>query len=407
VVPPEPKKGSSAKKTIGVVLGAFLLLAVVSIGGLFAYQYFGTGETPSIAYVTKFIKDPKTGKTIKNPDYNPNDAKNEQERNEDLGINQTSNAAKGTDQASCSGCRNGGWQVWRNGECKITGICNSGVPGKDTQDPMQDDLEALYNSRDKCNGSGKGYVWCESTDSTGKKYAFCNIKGIGCNQAAIDKGYSIQIGIVKCKCRSTDPKTGACTGGYTTDNSTGTYNNSTAEVKAEVERQCNAQVMGTGSYLCKIGVKGYTGNAACTNLNGVPFKGNLGCFCGTVQVDTGTGHTSYTSKCGCEEEETTTTTTPTMSCTGLTRSPATASPAVGTKLTFTCAGVVTPASAGTLTYKFRYSLNSGAYQTLANKTATTAELTLAACGSYSVQCQACTTLNGVLTCNPTWTGATQ
>lgn len=97
---------------------------------------------------------------------------------------------------------------------------------------------------------------------------------------------------------------------------------------------------------------------------------------------------------------------PSMSCTGITRAPTTA-PVVGSALTFTCAGQVRPTSAGTLNYKFRYRVNSGAYTTLANATATTAQLTIEACGSYEVQCQACTTLNGVLTCDPIWTGATQ
>ena len=99
--------------------------------------------------------------------------------------------------------------------------------------------------------------------------------------------------------------------------------------------------------------------------------------------------------------------TPTMACTGLTRSPNTASPAIGETLTFTCAGTVTPSTAGTLSYKFRYKIGSGALTPLTNKTTTTAELTLAACGTYTVECQACTTLNGVLTCDPQWIGATQ
>lgn len=359
VQPPAKKSNKLGKIMVGIV--ALLMLA----GGIFGgYNYYinNFGEEPVVAAIT--------------------------------------------DKDKCSGCHNGGWLVWRNGQCKVTGIC-----GDDKKPDTTDPTSKLLNSKAECEGVGKGYVWCSSVDSTGKSYAFCGTAGKGCNQEAIDRGYLIQIGIVKCKCRATDPKTGACTGGYTMDNSTGTYNNSTDAVKAEVEKQCNAQLMGTGSYICKIGVKGYTGNAACTNLNGVPFTGNLGCFCGTVQVDTGTGHTSYTSTCGCEEKtpppSAPPSIPPTMSCTGITRTPTTASPAVGTKLTFTCAGVVTPASAGTLTYKFRYSLNSGAYTALANKTATTAELTLAACGSYSVQCQACTVLNGVPTCNPIWTGAAQ
>lgn len=94
---------------------------------------------------------------------------------------------------------------------------------------------------------------------------------------------------------------------------------------------------------------------------------------------------------------------PTMACTGLTSVPAlTTTPSIGTLLTFTCAGTVTPSSAGTLSYKYRYSINGGAYTAMTNN-----KLTIAACGDYSVQCQACATLAGVLTCNPTWTGATQ
>lgn len=97
---------------------------------------------------------------------------------------------------------------------------------------------------------------------------------------------------------------------------------------------------------------------------------------------------------------------PTMACTALTRVPTT-TPEVGDTMTFTCAGSVKPSTAGTLSYKFRYSLNSGAYAALANTTATTAELEIEACGTYEVQCQACATLNGKLTCDPVWTGATQ
>lgn len=102
--------------------------------------------------------------------------------------------------------------------------------------------------------------------------------------------------------------------------------------------------------------------------------------------------------------------TPTMKCDGLTSVPdVTPAPVVGVKLTFTCAGTVTPTTAGTLSYKFRYSINSGTPVALTPLTATPnkAELTINACGTYKVECQACATLNGVLTCSPVWTGATQ
>lgn len=96
---------------------------------------------------------------------------------------------------------------------------------------------------------------------------------------------------------------------------------------------------------------------------------------------------------------------PTMTCTGLTRIPNT-TPKLGDKLTFTCAGTVTPSTAGTLSYKFRYSINDGAMIALTNKTTTTAELVIDACGSYSVECQACATISGVKKCSPVWVGAT-
>lgn len=101
-------------------------------------------------------------------------------------------------------------------------------------------------------------------------------------------------------------------------------------------------------------------------------------------------------------------TTPTMSCKGLASTPdvGTTVPAIGDKVVFTCSGEVVPSTAGTLSFKFRYNINSGAYSALVNKTATTTELLIDACGSYSVECQACATLGGTLTCDPIWTGAT-
>ena len=96
---------------------------------------------------------------------------------------------------------------------------------------------------------------------------------------------------------------------------------------------------------------------------------------------------------------------PVLACTGLTNTPA--APVIGQTVTFTCAGTLTPTGAATLSYKFKYSLNDGADQLLTNKTNTTAELAITACGTYSVQCKVCATIAGVLKCDPTWTGAIQ
>ena len=96
-----------------------------------------------------------------------------------------------------------------------------------------------------------------------------------------------------------------------------------------------------------------------------------------------------------------TTTTATMACTGLTQTPST-TPVVGSKLTFTCSGSITPSSAGTLSYEFVYKLNAGGWKSLSNKTTNTAELTIATCGEYIVHCRACATINGSKQCDPVW-----
>ncbi len=96
-----------------------------------------------------------------------------------------------------------------------------------------------------------------------------------------------------------------------------------------------------------------------------------------------------------------TTTTATMACTGLTQTPST-TPVVGSKLTFTCSGSITPSNAGTLSYEFVYKLNAGGWKSLSNKTTNTAELTIATCGEYIVHCRACATINGSKQCDPVW-----
>lgn len=91
-----------------------------------------------------------------------------------------------------------------------------------------------------------------------------------------------------------------------------------------------------------------------------------------------------------------------MACTGLTASKT--NPSIGDAVTFTCLGTVSPAGAG-ISYKFRYSTDGGTtWNSLTTKTGNTTEMKITACGSYTVQCQACATLNGVLACDPKWVG---
>lgn len=384
----KPKK--KVLKIVGIVAGFFLLFGVV---GVVSYQLL-TGESLIAAiYEPKFIRD-STGKVIKNPDFDPNkivkDDNGNMVRQEDL----------------------------RNKELGIK------------QEPTKD-VSGL--SKGACESSGSGGQWCESVDSRGKPYAFCmaNDGSQGnCNNRAVELGYTVQIGKVQCECKDSKIGSSGCQNwGVSTetlsaingaDVSVDTYNKNLLEATRQCQNGGNFAGAGTESYICKEGVKGgtevYTGGP-CTAANGKKFTGNLGCFCGTVQVDTPNGHTSYSSTCGCDKEvkessPPTITTNPTLMCTSLTRTPTT-TPVVGDKITFTCVGASTPAGAVSLTYKFRYSLNSGAYVAMTNKTATTSELTIASCGSYKVQCQACgiipntrPTVGGANeTCDPIWSGA--
>lgn len=386
-VPSAPIKNKKKGKVFAIIAGFFLLFMTI---GTVAYN--ALGDPIKIAGVT-------IGKNGRPSEIdNPGD---------------------------CNGESNGGWLVWRNGACKVTGISgNTDNPDKNTENPNTKNIENM--GKGECQTSGSGGQWCESIDSNGKAYAFC-MKNDGsqgnCNNKAIEKGYTIQIGKVEnvsCECRGYDTaKPGTCVAWEMDAASQALYAPYGAETLAKANGLCNAGNgnvnFGNASYICKEGKKGkggdvYTGGA-CTENNGYPFSGKLGCFCGTVQVDTPTGHTSYESTCGCDKDNPepstpTITTNPTLMCSSLTRTPTT-TPEVGDKVTFTCVGASTPAGAVSLTYKFRYSLNSGAYVAMTNKTATTSELTIASCGSYKVQCQACGTINGVLTCDPNWTAATQ
>jgi hypothetical protein len=142
---------------------------------------------------------------------------------------------------------------------------------------------------------------------------------------------------------------------------------------------------------------------------GGSFCNPNGSNCNRYRVELKNGNTHcflyYGENCGEPEScgpggDNTKTTAPTMSCTGLNYTPTT-TPVIGSVLTFTCTGAVVPSTAGTLSYKYRYNINSGAYTAMTSNT-----LTIAACGTYSVECQACATLGGVLKCDPIWTGAT-
>ena len=303
-------------------------------------------------------------------------AKNDEERNEYYGGETVDNqSSKGTDEASCNGCLNGGWMVWKDGECKITGICNSGVPGKDTENPS---IEAS-NDQESCVRSGG--TWCGNVvDTSGVSHAFCGPStGEACYQLAIDRGITMSIGSVKCKASgdtwipdgdyNKSETIGAIANPYYVAGSDDPYG-PTLSVFEQVAQQCERQggsFTATGEKEMWICPKGTT--VACTaNVQGAKrFYGNpANGFCGVIQVDTGTGHTSYSSTETCDEEENNTpnpstptiTTNPTLMCDSITRAPNT-TVSLGDTLTFTCVGSSNPAGSVNLSYKFRYSINSG------------------------------------------------
>lgn len=381
----KPKK--KGFKVVGLMIGLLSMLGAV---GYSSYSYYisNYGENATIAVIAD-----KTEYTCGGcEDGNQVKWKNGQcvQINKPCGGGEEGNPTNTGNQSECTGCREGYEVEWNGSACIKRRLCN------------------VEENTNEASCAADGGSWCSSVDAKGRSYGFCGKTSStkNCNDLAAEQGYLIIEGIVKCV-KGDDGK-------YHADRNYSGYQGMTLANWNQVETQCTKQLMGTGAFLCKMGVKGYDGGQ-CTDLNGVPFTGALGCFCGTVQVDTGTGHTSYTSSCGCDKPEdtpnpspspSTPTVNPTLMCSSLTRTPTT-TPAVGDKVTFTCVGASTPAGAVSLTYKFRYSLNSGAYVSMTNKTATTSELTVASCGSYKVQCQACGTINGVLTCDPNWTAATQ
>lgn len=286
----------------------------------------------------------------------------------------------------CHGCLRGGKLVWRNGECVQTGTCTS------------DDADLQWlEIKDAAKCQQAGGVYCAGCGG------FCNISNDrGCNNLQLDKcgeGPEYGANIVACgssaavtNCQSqcgkcfdrqgaclheTTPgvQDGLCAVGEIADNTDGvTY-----------EYFCPGMIENT--------------QAGCQNP-GKPANPN--CYCGTVQVDGPNGVRSQTMTCGCNNDEE----PPNLSlqCTGITRSPNT-EVKTGDKVTFTCAGKLTGIQ-GNLSYKFRYQLNGGVWSSLTNKSTTTAELTVAACGTYKVQCQVCATVLNKTKCDPVWQAAT-
>lgn len=301
-------------------------------------------------------------------------------------------ASEYTTPASCNGvCDNGRLLKWR----AIEGKCiDSGQP---------------------CTGSSGGTTTIVACGTPGS--VFCGACGGFCINP-VDKACN-EMGMIKC---GEGPQYGANIVTCGTPAAVKSCDcGGAAPVCFDRQGECQHQTApGVDDGLCKVSsiagnTDGVTYKFYCPGMientqNGCQKPGvppNPSCFCGTVQTDGPTGVHSQTMTCGCSGNPSPSSTTANLVCNSLTRTPATESPAIGDKLTFTCAGSITPAGIATLNYKFRYSINSGAMVALANKTPTTAELTIASCGSYKVECQTCATRAGVTKCDPIWTGATQ
>jgi len=120
-------------------------------------------------------------------------------------------------------------------------------------------------------------------------------------------------------------------------------------------------------------------------------SGMNGIGCDVVKTDGGGG----------EEEKTV---TPTLACVSLTKNKVDSAIEVGSVVTFTCAGSVTPTGATTLSYAFRLRKDAGSWQTLVANGATTS-YAVATAGTYEVQCKTCGEIEGASVCDPVWEGA--
>ena len=395
LVPPEepPKKGGKGK-IIGVVIGFFLLLAGLG-GGFYFYSNYLPASQLTIAgvFVDSLTKD------------------------------------------QCNGCYNGGNLVWRKGACKVSGTCDGGNTqgqGHSTVVPCDTDGSVSCGA---CGGfciipidktcNEMGVIKCGESPvfgascSTTKDTQFFKSCTCGGTQYYFDSD-----GI----CNADDPKAkdtkdpsyydtyGLCgvvkTAGCSGSKDTGGNGTSCKFTCDSNGCSCDAGDTNCSVYHWKCDRNsGLSGGCQ----DGTPKVGKSATFnasCGSEQIDVrcGAGSVGFRTKtyqtvCGEKPSQPPTTPDYSMSCTGLTKD--VAMPVVGSKITFTCAGSTVPAAgASLLRYTFRYNIDGGAWKDLANKTDSTAELTIAACGTYGVQCKACATYQGTTLCDPVWQGAT-
>jgi len=393
--PNETKPAKSGKKKVLMsIIGIFLLLAGLG-GGYYFYNNYFSPEAVKIANIqTQYPTRADCEGACDNGRLLRWDSKND--RCEDSGkpctgegtneqLHSTVVPCGTTNSVQCSGC--GGFCI-----LPVDKTCNQMAIEKCGESPVFGASCSTTKSSQffkECNCGGTKYYF----DSDG----ICNSQDA---QGTVDPSYYDDYGLCAVAdngCSGTPNEPGEVTSCDFTCNSNGcscTTNRNDCQIYHwKCDRIDNLGV-GCQDGTPKVG-QSATFNASCGSEQiDVMCHGDSVAFRTKVQ----------TTACG-KNPGASTTAAYSMSCTSLTKN--VASPIVGSKITFTCAGATVPAAgASLLKYDFRYNIDSGSWTTLANKTSTTAELTVAACGTYSVQCRACVTYQGTTQCDPIWQGAT-
>lgn len=267
----------------------------------------------------------------------------------------------------CGGASNGGWQVWRGGECKITGISGDPREGKNTEDPMA----KLASTKTACE-QDTGYTWCEGVDNRENAFGFCNTTGEACYQKAIEQGYSMSIG------------------------------------------NCASVTSANSVWYCK-GRNAKFDSGGCQEKDPLPGgagwdgenKTIKGRFCGVIQVDQGGGiFCSAKDISGCDQEATAAevlpgpspspgvspspSPSPNVSCIDLTSNKT--APTMGDTVNFTCKADFSAAAPVAI---FRHNISGGSYTESAQLPLNSSgeagySLTVNQTGNWSVQCRVCT-----------------
>lgn len=411
-----PKKKGGRGKIVGVVMAILLLLGTV-VGGMFGYTYY-TKEPNMISVIVGFpICDP--GEKQSRGCTTDGCAGSQSRTCNSTGTNwggwsgcSKNNSSCGQDEepdppgTACARTFSGGVCVdlnnyncnttYGNSDCAAGKQCGVNCTVKPTDPPASDGKIA----DGKCMAPG-------DTCASGKSQFdnTCPVTESRCGDDLV--GPPIYVDATGESLCTADK---SCANGYTCDTGTG-------KCVGNTSLWCGRGLDPNAPVCCNQGVKCEETNIVCEP----PARKE----CKTFDQTTG----SYkwclleqnSSWCGGgddEEEEPTPTPSPspspspsqqgqvpTLACTSLTKNKADSAIEVGTNVTFTCAGSVSPAGATNLTYAFRISKDSGAWQTLPG-TGATASYAVASAGNYRVQCKACGTINNASVCDPTW-GAAQ